>query len=181
MNLGDPGSPAARERTSPVDSATFSAFYREQLSKLVRYLISAGARQVDAVEIAQEAMGEAWRRWANIEYPKTWVWFVARRKLADRARCQTNEQLVSDISEQSPLRSENLTELIMWEQHQDLLRELQALSVVQREIMIMTLEGFTPAEIAEELRMPIATVRSYAVRARQKLVKNRNDPRSEES
>jgi len=64
----------------------FGVFYRDYLPQLLALLMIEGARPGAAAQIAQDAMSEAYREWAQLENPREWTrqvamstWSVQRR------------------------------------------------------------------------------------------------------
>ncbi len=74
--------------TPPVrpDPPDFNAFYRENLPQLLADLMVGGALPAVAAELAQGAMAEAYRVWADLEAPRDWVHARALAALAARDR-----------------------------------------------------------------------------------------------
>ncbi|WP_378733343.1 RNA polymerase sigma factor [Nocardia brasiliensis] len=149
----------------------FSAFYREFLPNLVAFLIHHGARPVDATDIAQDTMTKAWQNWSAIQTPKAWTRLVASRELVRRiARIQKDQIAESEHSALLPTNSD----LDEWVEQHHYHRALSALPPRQRQVMIWTMEGYKPAEIAERLQLDPATVRSNLRTARRAIVTHLN-------
>ncbi|MEV6527622.1 sigma-70 family RNA polymerase sigma factor [Longispora sp. NPDC051575] len=144
--------------------AAFSSYYRSFAPTLVAFLIWQGARLHDAAELAQETMIEAYRSWESIEHPRSWARRVASRKYGRMiARV---EALPAELAEdQVPLLSVRC-DVAEWEQRQDVLRRLARLPARQRQVMAWRLDGYEPAEIADELSMTPEAVRSSLLKAR---------------
>jgi RNA polymerase sigma factor (sigma-70 family) len=162
----------------PVDSqaelgrvaAEFTVFYRDYLPRLVRFLAIDGAPVTLAAELAQEAMLELWRAWDTVQSPRAWTRTVASRAWI-RYRIQLPE-LPADLPEPGPVVSaEDATAV---EVRHDLLRLLRLLTPRERQIMARTYDGDTPAEIAAELQIAEATVRSTQRNARRKMSAHRH-------
>lgn len=171
------GTPAPPQRALPSDQtsldpdevAALTAFYRENITALVRFLLSKRIRLVDAAEIAQEAMIEAARKWRTIEFPKAWVWRVAARK-AVRMVASVEETPTDDVGTASPLLKVSPDEAAHWEEKQEVLRLLRKLPPRQAQVMAWRFDGFKPAEIAEQLQMTPEAVRSNLRKARRSLM-----------
>ncbi|MDV9171022.1 sigma-70 family RNA polymerase sigma factor [Streptomyces sp. W16] len=142
----------------------FSAFYRSTIDRLIGFLIHQGASVPVAADIAQDAMTKAYRRWAEIEQPSAWLHTVASRALARRI-ADIREDSFEQVPEPTALlpRPEALAE---WEEHQEILRVLRSLPPRQRQVLAWTLNGYSPAEIAEELRIAPEAVRASLKKAR---------------
>ena len=167
------GSPAVPDHTqsqqevtqgpAPTVDAAFSAFYRQFTPTLVGFLMWQGARLSDAAEIAQATMGEAYKHWSRIRVPEAWVRQVASRALVRKTA--SVEDTVDETPEPSPLLPP-LTNVTAWEQQHDVLRLLGLLPPRQRQVMAWSLQGYTPAEIAEELKITGEAVRASLKKAR---------------
>jgi len=146
--------------------AAFAAFYRAQISALVRFLVWMGARLPDAADIAQDTMIEAFNSWQIIQHPRAWARRVASRKYL--RRCLATAEEPGDQVDGSPLlpACPDLTE---WDQHREIRRLLALLPPRQRQVMAWTYDGYQPHEIADELDITAEAVRSSLKLARQKL------------
>jgi RNA polymerase sigma factor (sigma-70 family) len=174
------GSPAAPDHPqsqqeimqgpAPTVDAAFSAFYRQFATTLVGFLMWQGARLPDAADLAQATMSETYRHWSTIREPKAWARRVASRALA-RHIASVEEDPVEEIPEHSSLLPP-LTNVTAWEQQHEVLRVLDLLPPRQRQVMAWRLEGYTPAEIAEELKITSEAVRANLKKARKTLAQH---------
>jgi RNA polymerase sigma factor (sigma-70 family) len=153
--------PSPTTRTTPTTEA-FSAFYREHFAALVAFLMYQGARLADAQELAQEAMTVAFRSWETIEYPKAWTRRVASRALV--RRIATIDDPVHELPEPEALNAER--DMADWEDRHEILRLLRLLPPRQRQVLAWTFDGFSPAQIAEELGLKPEVVRANLKKAR---------------
>jgi RNA polymerase sigma factor (sigma-70 family) len=159
--------PTSSKDRSPITTETdvvgaFSAFYRESLGALVAFLMYQGATLVDASDLAQEAMAAAFRSWSVIEYPKAWT-----RRVASRAYIRLvsrTEVLSEEMPELGVLISED--GVIELEEKHEVLRLMLLLPPRQRQVLAWTFDGFTPAEIATELKLEPEAVRASLLKAR---------------
>jgi len=154
-------------RSRATDVAAYSAFYRRFLPTLTAFLMWQGARLIDATEIAQDTMVHAWHRWPTIEKPEAWTHTTAGRALVRRV-ASTTEYPVAEISERPALLRADL-DIGEWEQRHDILAALAALPRRQRQVLIWTLNGYSPTEIAAVLRLKPEAVRSSLLKARRKI------------
>jgi RNA polymerase sigma factor (sigma-70 family) len=151
----------------------FSLFYRENMPWLVRYLVLDGAPLSLAAEIAQEAMLGLWRSWTAIHSsPKAWVRTAASRAWI-RYRTSLPELPVEILPEPNVLLRVDETEII--HARRDLLGLLEGLGGRQRQVMALFYDGDTPGEIATELGITEATVRSTLRNARKVMQENHPD------
>lgn len=162
-------SPDAANTGSGGDGSGFCEFYREFLPDLVAFLMWQGARLADAAEVAQDTMTKAYQRWSEIDSPKAWARTVASRAWVRRI-ASNKEDLVEDVPELSTLLPSSI-DAERWEQQHEVLRVLDRLPPRQREVMAWTFEGYTPAEIAVELKITAEAVRANLKKARRALAK----------
>lgn len=156
---------------APTVDVAFSAFYRRFVPTLVGFLVWQGARLPDAADLAQVAMSEAYRYWSTIREPEAWVRRVASRALVRHIARVEPEDPAGEIPERSSLLR-SLTNVTAWEQQHEVLRLLDLLPPRQRQVMAWTLEGYTPAEIAKELKIESDAVRSSLSKARKTLAQH---------
>lgn len=148
----------------------FNAFYRRFFPRLVTFLMWQGARLPDAAGITQVTMIKAHKHWSTIREPDAWARRVASRELA-RQIARIKEDPAGEIPEHSSLLL-SLTNVAVWEQQHEVLRELSRLSLRQRQVMAWSLEGYTPAEIAKELKITSDTVLANLEQARKALAQH---------
>lgn len=155
-------------RSSPVSAAerlrmeAFSQFYRSDRIPLEAFLMFLGAERNAASDIAQEAMCFAFESWDQIQHPKAWVRRVGSRILW---------RLWLSVEDPSELIPERVpwgrpTDFDHIDTEQEFVRAVRSLPPRQRQVLAWTFEGFTPQEIAVELELPAATVRSNLKKAR---------------
>lgn len=141
----------------------FSAFYRENISKLVGFLVTQGARVADATDIAQDTMFKLWKSWSKIDNPLPWARVVAGREYVRRFSALEEDHI--DCDEHSALLG-SASEIDDWIETETYQEALTALPTRQRQILVWTMEGYQPTEIARELQLKAATVRSNLRKAR---------------
>ncbi|MEV6656439.1 RNA polymerase sigma factor [Nocardia fluminea] len=141
----------------------FKAFYRANAAKLVGFLVTQGARTADAADIAQETMIKLWKSWSTIDSPMAWARVVAGRELVRRLGAVEEDNI--DESEHSALLG-NASDIDDWVRRNDYQRVLAALPPRQRQVLVWTTEGYSPTEIADQLKLNAVTVRSNLRKAR---------------
>ena len=153
----------------------FDEFFRRDYPLLVGFLVKLGFKREEAEEAAAEAMHQACKRWwvndgpERIYSPHGWVRTAAIRIASRQVR----------RARQAPLPAEgaNWAEFIYTdpdiaqinEENSALLRLLYKLPRKQRLVMAWHLDGFKDYEIAIQLDMELATVRSNLRHARDRL------------
>jgi len=156
--------------------------YVAERSNLMRYLMSMGANQYEADDAVQAAFAQALSVWQTIRQPRAWLYKVALREYyrAD-TRMRTRETPAGDSL---PERAEPLDsgDIAVLNEEEEMVRGLiAALPGRQRQVMALTMAGFTTAEITEHLGCNQAAVRQSQVRARDSLARqlgiDRRNPR----
>lgn len=152
--------------------AEFTAFYSDNVPRLVRFLIVDGAPPALAAELVQDVMTALWRCWHTVASPGPWTRTAASRAWI-RYRTRVPE-LPTDIPDSVLLSSHDAGDIDV---RHDLLRLLDRLTPRQRQVMARTYDGDTPAEIAAELQITEATVRSLLRNARHTMAEHRDSRR----
>ncbi len=147
----------------------FSAFYRDNVARLVGFLVAQGARTADAADIAQETMIKLWKSWSAIDSPMAWARVVAGRELVRRLGAVDEGHI--DESEHSALLG-TASDIDNWVRRDDYQRVLAALPPRQRQVLVWTMEGYSSTEIANQLQLNAATVRSNLRKARRAMARN---------
>lgn len=149
----------------------FREFFVEHRPRLTSVLMMAGATRQDADDAAQEAMREVFLKWSNIDFPATYARTVALRTLshAHKRRKRENDLLTRAASGGAWPNTQPVTELDATSEY--VMALLKTLSPEQRTVMALTVDGYSPAEIAEMTGQPAATVRSNLRHARTNLAK----------
>jgi DNA-directed RNA polymerase specialized sigma24 family protein len=147
----------------------FDAFFRADFPALVAFLCKAGFEVETARDAAAEAMLHALEAWPTLEDPRAWVRRVAGRLLDAAGDARADWPQAGD-----PQDDEKLAALV--DQHAGLIGLLASLPGRQRMVLAWSLDGFTPAQIAQALRIAPATVRSNLRHVRERLRRHRAAP-----
>ncbi|MBP1474044.1 sigma-70 family RNA polymerase sigma factor [Frateuria sp. MAH-13] len=160
------------------DRDSFLRIYDYFAPRLRRYLQGLGGDEGLAEELAQEALLRLWQRAAQYDAARsslsTWLFRIARNLFIDRARkepvwSQTQEYLeemgvLDGAGESEPPGTEALTE------EANIRRAIEQLPAVQARLIRMSyFEAKSHQAIADELAMPLGTVKSHLRRAFLKL------------
>lgn len=148
----------------------FIAFYREDMPRLIGFLMYQGAPLDQASDIAQEAMARAFRLWESIEHPAAWVRRVAGRELVRRI-ADVRDNPVEEITDSSLIITSS-TNVADWEERHEILRAIKQLPPRQRQVIAWALDGYSPAEIASQLNITPEAVRASLMKARRGLSKS---------
>lgn len=154
----------------------FSKFYVENVPKLVAFLVCEGFSMSDAADCVQETLIAALPPvWATLECPYAWCRRVAHRKACDLAQRRREAPFADPELAGSPLLAPGF-HIEHFEANHEFLHWLAQLDGCrQRQVLVWTYDGATPAEIAAELGMHPATVRSTLRNARATLRRLRAD------
>ena len=140
----------------------FDAFFRAEFPPLVAFLCKAGFEVETARDVAAEAMLHALEAWPVAGDPRAWIRGVAGRLSDAAGDARADWSLAGD-----PRDDEELAALV--EKHAGLIDLLASLPGRQRMVLAWSLDGFTPAQIAEALRITPSTVRSTLRHVRERL------------
>lgn len=154
----------------------FEKFFREYFPKLIRFLASGGIRTDIAEDAVTEAMITTYERWDTTENPAAFVRTVARMKAIDAHRREHRRTvLVPDLPEDLQITRDD-------PQHDldQVLGVLTSLPQRQREVLMLTATGYTPAEIGERVTSSAPSVRS-ALSAARKTLRARLDHQSDDA
>jgi len=154
-----------------VEADEFAPFFRREFPRLVLHLLVRGFG-VYAEDAAEEAMREAYEQWADINAPAGWVRTVAVR-IAGRAAERDRRRLqTEDAYRQQQWDPEVPTPEIAFalrEQQSDILAQLKGMPPVRRRVLALVFDGYKVKEIAHELQVTEATVRSHVRHLREAL------------
>lgn len=149
------------------DTQTFDAFYRGSNQRLFDCLYALTGNPAEAQDAVHEAYARAWQRWDSVgEYadPEAWVRTVARRIAVSRWR-RTRAALVAHRRHGPPpdVPGPDADAVA-------LIAALARLPENQRTaIVLYHLVGLPVAEVAQETRVPVGTVKARLARGRRAL------------
>jgi RNA polymerase sigma-70 factor (ECF subfamily) len=179
----DPGSLAGQSAVDP-DPATmvcppgladFAACYERELPGLVWFVMSLGASQDEATEIAQYALAAAFDAWATIRSPRAWLRRVGerayyRRRSGREVPVEATPDVaarlgVSTVVEFRQQERQVLAALAKLppKQRQVMERQVMERQVMERQVMAWYMDGYSPSTIAGELGADPAAVRQNLV------------------
>lgn len=163
---------SAAAPTAKVARTSFEAVYVAERSKLVRYLMCVGVSQHQADDAVQTAFARAYELWDTIREPRAWLYKVA---LHESYRVRTGhgrrEIPAGDALPDTAAEPDAGDLIVLNEEEEQVRAALAALPGKQRQVMALTVAGFSPAEIAAELGCDPAAVRQNQVRARDNLAR----------
>jgi DNA-directed RNA polymerase specialized sigma24 family protein len=124
----------------------FESFYEAKVARLVAYLIACGARPAEAADCAQETMVRAYQSWPELREPYAWCRQVSRRLYLRRARgLERPFYELEAVGEPLLQEDHRLDEVVVRHRVAVVLRSLP---FKQRQVMVLTMDGLTPSEIA---------------------------------
>jgi RNA polymerase sigma-70 factor (ECF subfamily) len=172
----DPGTPPAPAWEAPGREREFARFYREHFRRVTAYLTALGATVDQAADAAQDAMITVYEHWADITSPRAYLYKAAHRAFIRDARAAARLPASLDSPElaglQDPREPDGLEMVLQTERAIQLLRTLPPL---QRQVLALTYDDWTPAQIAELLAIHPATIRSTLRHARRSANQDHRD------
>ncbi|WP_077001129.1 sigma-70 family RNA polymerase sigma factor [Variovorax sp. KK3] len=152
------------------DRQAFAALFKHFAPRVKAYLMLRGASEPLAEELTQEAMVSVWRKAATFDPARagasTWIFTIARNLRVDHLRRQGNH-LLSDDDEQASQMLDPLPALddqvLAREREARVRKAMSRLSEEQAQILRLSFfEEHPHAQIAQELGLPLGTVKSRA-------------------
>jgi RNA polymerase sigma factor (sigma-70 family) len=129
------------------------------------------ATHADAEDATQEIFVEIWQkahRWeADKSAESTFITMLARRKLIDRFRKNNRSLEVASIGSESDLPvAQSNVQIEIKEESQKALECMERLNAVHRDVLRRSIQvGDSHSRIAEQLGLPLGTVKTYARRS----------------
>ena len=157
------------------DQVAFSTLFESFAPRIKGYMIRQGANPDLAEELAQEALATVWRKAALYSpdkgSPTTWIYTIARNLRIDRLRRERAWQPLPENHEKQVCDDPTPDEMVSERQRSQRVREaLKTLSAEQVQVVTLSfIEGLSHSEIAEQLDIPLGTVKSRMRLAYQKL------------
>ena len=160
---------------------SFDKFFEIFTPKLVAWVTSRGCAMGEAESVVQDVMVAAWSRAKSFDSSKasarTWIYTLARNRMIDLYRSGARR---AAAHEQVGTIAETMEE-VQDEPQKDLARNqvidaVETLPIEQRDVIFKVyFEGRSHREIAEDLDLPLGTVKSRARLGFQKLRKSFKD------
>nr|HEX4314697.1 sigma-70 family RNA polymerase sigma factor [Kofleriaceae bacterium] len=148
--------------------ASFDAVYEREYEPICRTLGRLGVPAGDVPDAAHDVFVVLYRRWTEVDMTRVrpWLYGVAR-KIAAVVREKRRRDQPADIDPPSPAALPDTRVA----QRDFVWRALDALADDRREVVVLhDMEGYTGAEIAAMLDVPVNTVHSRLRLARAELV-----------
>lgn len=154
------------------DRGSFMRIYDHFMPRLCLYLRGLGSPEAVAEELSQEALLRLWQRAAMYDPQQgavsTWLFRIGRNLHIDRVRREPGwVQVLEDACQGTDEElARPFTSAEDYAEHVHLQRRIEELPAVQARLMRMSyFEAKSHQEIADELGMPLGTVKSHLRRA----------------
>ncbi len=162
------------ERVAARDKIAFETFFRAHGSGVHRFVRDLVRDDGLAEELTSDVMVEVWRnagRYGGRSRVRTWVFGIAHQKAIDAMRKRRATFVPLDDLLGVPAGAETPEEVALRaDDRRRLDAALASLSAEHRAVLELTyVEGFSQKEIAEIVGVPVATVKTRAFYAKQRL------------
>ena len=156
------------QRLRARDETALSLFYDRYAPALYGVILRIVKKEDEAEDVLQEALVKIWNSFASYDSTKgrlyTWVLNICRNLSIDKIR--SRQHRVSSRTQgldDSPTALAQSAPTAFRPEHIGLKDIVQQLIPEQRQIIdLLYFEGFTQSEVAEELNLPLGTVKTRA-------------------
>ena len=148
------------------DKQAFGIIFKYFAPRLKSFLIKAGSTESQSEEVIQEVMIAVWTKAATYDNSKssvsTWIYTIARNKRIDKIRKERRHYLSeSDEGLEIPVDSTQEKEILSSQLSSSLKKYMSNLPEEQSKLLQMSYYyNKTHADISEELKIPLGTVKS---------------------
>lgn len=164
-------SSAAGEKLGCANPTEIGAFYEREMPRLVLFVTTSTSLDIHAAaDAAQTAFEKAVARWPTLRHPRAWLYRVAYNEALARCEAERREVPVAVLPDRPDQLSTALAAELRAEQR-EVITQLQDLPPKQRQVMTLTLAGFSDAEIVEAMGMSSHAVKQSRYYARRNLAK----------
>jgi RNA polymerase sigma-70 factor, ECF subfamily len=149
------------------DRAAFASLFRHYAPRVKAFIMRGGTDAETAQEVAQEALIMVWRKAASFDRSRasaaTWIFTIARNKRIDLLRRADRPVLSTEdwLAVFAPEKDDADTSVLVGQTYTRVKELLGSLSADQLTVIRMAFfEDKTHVVIAEELKLPLGTVKS---------------------
>ena len=148
------------------DKLAFNNIFRHFAPRLKSFLVKAGSTETQAEEVIQEVMIAVWTKSSTYDSSKssvsTWIYTIARNKRIDKIRKEKRHYLSeSDEGLEIPVDSTQEKEIFSAQVSNSLKKYMSNLPEEQSKLLKLSyFYNKTHADISEELKIPLGTVKS---------------------
>ena len=165
---------ALLHRVADGDRAAFRQLYDAQVSRLYAIALRVTRQPALASDAVHDAFLQVWRNAARFDVergnPEAWLLSLVRYRALDIARRRGREVSDENMPERADEDPDPLAQLEMSRDAGALRGCLSLLEVDRRKLVVMAfVEGLSHTEVAERVRMPLGTVKSWIRRSLQSL------------
>lgn len=153
------------------DRAAFLQIFKHFAPRVKSFLVARGLNPPAADDVLQEAMLAVWEKAASYNSDKaavsTWIFTIARYKYIDRMRREGRRKTETDEPDLRASESPISDEEVMQQQRDDAVQAAIAnLPEDQQSVIFLSfIRGLAHSEIAQQLGLPLGTVKSRIRRA----------------
>ena len=172
--LGDASDGILAARAADGDVAAFEVLVYRHGSLMRAYAAKVLGSDADADDVVQDVFVQAWDqldRLTDVNAVRSWLMRMVSNRAIERIRRRKDHLSVDDWDAPAPANAspEHLVELRL--QMGALAKAVDGLPEMQRQCWVLREVGGVPyAEIAEQLDVPISTVRGQLARARRAII-----------
>ncbi len=164
----DAEGPPGDEKREPFEMA-FERLFEKDFARLYRYLDRLSGDSGMADDLAQESFVRLYRRGSLPDRPSSWLVSVARNLLRDERRGAARRwellELRGAMGDLHPPMMSPESDLLAGETAAQVRRTLAAISLRDRQLLLLRQEGYSYREIAEALEFSPASIGTMLVRA----------------
>ncbi|MGY3516339.1 RNA polymerase sigma factor [Micromonospora sp. PTRAS2] len=161
--LGD--QPAQPEK-SPAADVDFDSFFKKNFPSSVRMLMKLGASYQEAEDAVSSVMSTLYPRFHTVEHPPAYVRVAATRAYIKYIERERQGQALAARTAPAEIAPKNDPDV---DERAWVLQQLRDLPAAQMEVMALTFDGYSPAEIAKLLGKDPQTIRTNLHQARRRL------------
>ncbi|TFB86322.1 RNA polymerase sigma factor [Cryobacterium algoricola] len=163
------------ERTVDGDIRAFEVLVRRHGPLMRAYATRILGSNDEADDVVQETFITAWAKLPTLENPalaKGWLMRIVSHKSIDRIRARRHHSSLEDLDAPAPDHHSPITAVEALSRSEALSQVLSELPTDQRRCWELKEFGdYSYAEIAEELDLPVSTIRGLLARARKTLIR----------
>jgi RNA polymerase sigma factor (sigma-70 family) len=170
----EPVSKSRAATVAPMTLAQLEAFYTARYLPLVKTLVLLDATPEEAEDAVQKAMADFIRRSRTAQAPARPVAYVQRAAIRFfiKERQRERERLPRELQGGHLIIEEHLDDrLAEWEDRQYVEHLLECLTLTQRRVIELVMDGLSTREIAEELGKTDENIRQHLKNGRDRLVR----------
>lgn len=157
------------------DRSAFASLFENFAPRVRAYMIRQGASNEVAEDLAQDAMGVVWKK-ARLYSPEkgnptTWIFTIARNLRIDKLRKERVWQPLPEGHAETPSEDPSPDDVLGEKERAERIRVALA-DLPEDQLVVVTLsfvDGLSHSEIAEQLGIPLGTVKSRMRLAYQKI------------